>query len=325
MPPTRSIMLLAAIALSSAVSGCVGQQATSGDSAAARSYGPPPAQLYARENSPRLTARTSIVSMPVYGATATWHTAGILNVPYTASTPRPAIVIVHGSGGVDSRGAHYADALNRAGFVTLEIDLWSPRGVDNPGQRPQSVRETLPDAFAALHFLSGRTDIVDASRIAIMGFSWGGVVSMLTATAANRAEFATGAERFAAHAPIYPVCWVYNRASGYDFGALTGAPVLIQAGAADAYDAPERCERLKASLSARDRQLVTVHTYPGATHAWERREPDTDVTDPYSHEGAGGELPLRYNAETTRISTEAVIAFFSLSLPMPGRASAAAQ
>lgn len=270
---------------------------------------------FARDASPRLVAKTSIISFPVTAGERTWSTAGILNVPYSDTPgPRPAVVIVHGSGGIDSRGALYAETLNRAGFVTLEIDLWAPRGVRSAADRPRAVSETLPDAFAALAFLSAQSADVDPRRIGITGFSWGGVVSMLTATAPNRTRFATGDQRFAAHAPIYPVCWVYNHAPGYEFADLTGAPVFIQAGDADTYDAPESCTALRASLSPAAQALVSVRMHANATHAWERREPDAVITDPYSHQGQGGEVPLRYNEQAARESTRAVVEFFQRTL-----------
>jgi dienelactone hydrolase len=275
---------------------------------------------YAREASARLSAKTSLVSFPVTEGGRTWQTAGILRVPYsTNAAPRPAVVIVHGSGGVDSRGEHYAEALNRAGFVTLEIDLWAPRHVRTPADRPRAVSETLPDAFAALHFLIEQSQDVDAERIGVMGFSWGGVVSMLSATQPNRDRNATGGETFAAHAPLYPVCWVYNQAPGYDFTELTGAPVFIQAGTADTYDAPDRCIRLRQSLPPDAQARVRVQMYEGATHAWERREPDTTINDPYSHEGQGGAVELRYNEDATRSSTRAIVEFFESTLGEPER------
>ena len=43
----------------------------------------------------------------------------------------PAVVIVHGSGGVDGRGAFYAEALRRAGIATIE-----PEHVGRPWDRP---------------------------------------------------------------------------------------------------------------------------------------------------------------------------------------------
>lgn len=270
---------------------------------------------YARADSARLIAKTSFVSFPVSDGGRTWSTAGILRVPYASEPqPRPAIVIVHGSGGVDSRGEHYAAALNRAGFVTLEIDLWAPRHVRSAAERPRNVSETLPDAFAALNFLSEQPQDVDPARIGIVGFSWGGVVSMLSATQANRDRYATGAQAFAAHAPIYPVCWVYNRVPGYEFTELTGAPVFIQAGTADTYDQPDRCVTLQQSLPAAAQALVSVRMHSGATHAWERREPDATINDPFSHEGQGGPVELRYNEHATRASTEAVVAFFENTL-----------
>lgn len=276
---------------------------------------------YARGDSTRLLAKTSFVSFPVTDGGRTWSTAGILRVPYASGAePLPAIVIVHGSGGVDSRGEHYAAALNRAGFITLEIDLWAPRHVRSAAERPRNVSETLPDAFAALRFLSEQPQDVDPARIGIMGFSWGGVVSMLSATQANRDRYATGAQAFAAHAPLYPVCWIYNRAPGYAFTALTGAPVFIQAGTADAYDRPDRCATLQQSLPAAAQALVSVRMHSGATHAWERREPNATINDPFSHEGQGGPVELRYSEQATRASTEAVVTFFENTLGGSSRA-----
>ncbi|MBT9590210.1 MAG: hypothetical protein IV089_04785, partial [Thiobacillus sp.] len=56
---------------------------------------------------------------------------GKLNVPVgknkqdkceQANRGRPAVVVLHGSGGVDSRGDFYTRALNAKGIDTLEID-----------------------------------------------------------------------------------------------------------------------------------------------------------------------------------------------------------
>jgi dienelactone hydrolase len=109
-----------------------------------------------------------------------------LTVPATlrlpaVQAPMPAVVIVHGSSGVDSRGPSYAAELNKAGIATLEIDMWAARGITGGADRPRSVPETLPDAYGAFKFLAANPAI-DPKRIGIMGFSWGGVVSMLTST-----------------------------------------------------------------------------------------------------------------------------------------------
>lgn len=214
-----------------------------------------------------------------------------LRVPTTSVADKlPAVVIVHGSAGVDSRGAFYAKALNDAGIATLEIDMWAARGwLGGISGRPRGVPETLPDAYGALKFLSEQARI-DPNRIGIMGFSWGGVVTMLTATSPYTALYNGGTLKFAAHVAHYPVCWVYNRVPGYAFNAFTGAPVLIQAGELDAYDAPDTCPNLVQSLPASAQSFISVRVYRNATHAWDRLQPAITVTDPFSHLGMGGQV-----------------------------------
>ncbi|ATB31288.1 dienelactone hydrolase family protein [Melittangium boletus] len=254
-------------------------------------------------------ASRSFVSFPALGSPTPVQVAGQLSVPQGASERLPAVVIAHGSGGVDSRGAFYARALNEAGIATLEIDMWSARGLSGGAEgRPQAVSETLPDAYGALKFLSAHPAI-DASRIGIMGFSWGGVMSMLTATRENAARAEAG-QHFVAHAPLYPVCWVYNRVPGYAFGDLTGAPVFIQAGTADTYDAPDSCRALIDSLSHADSRNLTLTVYPGATHGWDRLEPARQIEDPYAHRGQGGAVDLVPSPESALESRKALVAFF---------------
>jgi dienelactone hydrolase len=269
------------------------------------------ADPFARDASDRTTVKTSFVALPVGHDGRSWHTGGELREPLAAAEkPRGAIVIVHGSAGVDSRAQNYAIALNDAGFVTLEIDLWAARGVNSPLERPKSVADTLPDAFAALDFLAHRSGI-DPKRIGIMGFSWGGIVSMLSATRRAVHRFAKDGREFAAHAPLYPVCWTYNQTPGFEFDTLTGAPVFIQSGADDLYDDPDSCAQLVNSLPEPLRMFVSYATYENATHAWDRKEPDITPNDPFSHKGKGGEVPFRYNAPVTKLSTAATVDFFS--------------
>jgi dienelactone hydrolase len=224
-----------------------------------------------------------------------------------------AVVVVHGSSGIDSRGRFHIAALNRAGIATLEIDLWKPRGVTSPANRPHGVPETLPDAYGALAFLARQRSIAP-SRIGIMGFSWGGVVSMLTATKRYTDLYMGATRQFKAHAPLYPVCWVYNRVPGYEFAALTGAPVFIQAGELDTYDLPGTCAELVAATDARAPGVASAVMYPGATHAFDRSEPEITINDPFSHLGAGGDVTFTHNPRAAAEARDAVVAFFQRSL-----------
>src|SRR5437660_8063799 len=109
--------------------------------------------------------RVSYVAFPGAGAKAP-IVAGRLAVPQ-GQAPRPAVVICHGSDGVDGRGEFHARALRAGGLATLEIDMWAARGtVRGAAARPASPLLTLPDAFGALTFLRAQPEVAQA-RIGI--------------------------------------------------------------------------------------------------------------------------------------------------------------
>src|SRR5688500_16522618 len=85
----------------------------------------------------------------------------------------PAVLILHGSGGVDGRGAFHATALHESGIATLEITMFATGGRPRAGHGA-----TMPHAVAALGWLAARSDI-NAERLGVMGFSWGGVMTVL--------------------------------------------------------------------------------------------------------------------------------------------------
>ena len=214
----------------------------------------------------------------------------------------PAVLILHGSSGVDARGDFYEAALNDAGIATLQIDMWEARGVTGIANRPALPIFTYPDAFRALAFLSARPEI-DADRIGVMGFSWGGVVSLGAAEQTYAGLFGSG-RKFAAHLAHYPVCWGANQviaglppaSSGTLFNTLTGAQVLIQIGGLDDYDnGTEPCKALALAANASNGNLVSVNEYPGATHAWDRLQVRVVAPDPFGNRGSyfqTGVLPL---------------------------------
>ncbi len=261
----------------------------------------------------------SYVSFQTLDKTKPLAEAGVLRIPEDAPHPMPAVVIVHGSAGLDSRSASYAAELNKVGIATFEIDMWTPRGPGGgvSGGRPKGVPETLPDAYGAFKLLAANPSI-DAKRIGIMGFSWGGVVSMLTATRRYSEQYLGKDAWFAAHAPNYPVCWVYNRVPGYEFNGLTGAPVLLQAGELDDYDLPDTCPKLRQSLGDEDARVITLKVYPGAAHGWDRLEPPLIVEDPYSHMGRGGKVTIAPNEAVAAQSRAATVAFFRCKLGLGG-------
>ena len=206
----------------------------------------------------------------------------------------PAVVILHGSSGVDARGDFHEAALNAAGIATLQIDMWEARGVASAAERPKAPILTLPDAFSALAYLASRAEI-DPQRIGVLGFSWGGVNAMAAAERAYVGMFGAG-RQFKAHVAHYPVCYAYNNPvpglpppaqMGTQFVHLTGAPVLIQVGSLDDYDnGAEHCRALARSVNPGNGNAVTVAEIAGAYHAFDRLMVPIVVNDPFANEGS---------------------------------------
>lgn len=223
-----------------------------------------------------------------------------------ANGKRPAVLILHGSSGVDSRGDFYERALNAAGITTLQIDMWEARGVTGIANRPGLPVLTYPDAFSALAFLAVQPG-VDAQRIGVLGFSWGGVMALGTAEQLYAGQFG-GGRKFKAHVANYPVCYGANNPglvapfgvtpaqAGTQFLHLTGAPVLIQIGSNDSYDnGTAHCTALAQAVNPGNNNVVKVNTYPGAYHAWDRLMIPVTAPDPFANEGsyvATGVVPI---------------------------------
>jgi dienelactone hydrolase len=267
---------------------------------------------------------------------------GKLSVPGNAAEPRrdkgqlgkrmlPAVLIVHGSAGVDARGDFYEAALNKAGIATLQIDMWQARGYSAAGQRPAAIYLTYPDAFSALAFLSQQMNI-DATRIGVLGFSWGGLVSMGAAERLYSSTFGNG-RTFKAHVAHYPVCYAWNSTALFaqlgttaaQFGVqwinLTGAPVLIQVGEEDGYDnGSGPCKALAASVNPSNGGAVTVNAYPAATHAWDRLMVPIVVNDPFADQGSffstGVPPAVRFTPDPDQAyrSRDRVVRFFEKNL-----------
>jgi dienelactone hydrolase len=236
--------------------------------------------------------------------------AARLLVPAAPAGKAPAVLILHGSAGPTTREGGYAEALQTAGFVTLEPDQWSCRGLAGGSDgRPKTVAETLPDVFGARAFLAAHP-AVDPARIAVMGFSFGGVASMLAATRAYNDRFSPGAP-FAAFMPVYPACWTYNTVPGHEFADLVAAPLLLVTGALDQYDDdPDAGDRLVASLAPHDRARIRTKVFAGAHHCFDMPGVDVVVEDPMSHRGAGGQVIMRHNPGATAQSHGLCVEFF---------------
>ncbi len=191
-----------------------------------------------------------------------------LDFPEAARDRYPAVIVVHTLGGYrDANEGYVAAELRKAGFATLTYDSFAARGTTgavmsaSPGYLPAGVA----DAYAALRLLASEPRI-DASRIAIIGFSFGAEAAHLTAIESVRSALTPGQEKFAAHVAFYPAL---NFGVVAEPGAYTGSPVLMLLGGKDDNLPAAKVEGYLAYLRAAGNPApIETVTYPGAYHAW---------------------------------------------------------
>ena len=271
-----------------------------------------------------LPAETSAEVVTFPGAVAEGYSAvsevkGDLELPEAkAGGKLPVVLVLHGSAGIDGRGEFHGKALNATGIGTLEIFMFSR------GNRPRAGRnENFTHMYGALKYLASRPEI-DPGRIGVMGFSWGGGLSLTAASESITQLFTGGRVRFAAHAPFYPVCWSHLRmtsdpkASGYDrYKTLTDAPVLMFAGGEDDYDEPDTCQKFIASLAETARRHVALKYYPKATHGWDIQDRARVFYENSAALGRGGKVRMTPNREVAEDSRRTVVEFFVQHLRVP--------
>jgi dienelactone hydrolase len=201
--------------------------------------------------------------------TDTASIAMTLRFPDQAADRYPAVVVVHSIAGYleQNEGWHAAE-FRKAGFATLTYQslaaqrmLQGSLGGSNGGPPWASA---VAEAYAALRLLANDPRI-DASRIAIVGFSFGGEVAHLAAFERLRTALVPGEMQFAAHVAYYPA-GVYGLMAQQDY---TGAPILMLLGEKDDNLPVAKAEEyLTYARSAGSALPIEVSIYPGAYHAW---------------------------------------------------------
>jgi dienelactone hydrolase len=201
-------------------------------------------------------------------------------LPSEAAGPRPAVIALHGCGGLRAaqggglaeRYREYARLFHAAGWHVALPDSFGGRSlcaVSND-ERDVKIDDRRADVLATLAWLQSRSD-VDPARIAIVGWSHGATTA-LSATNAMRTVSAKGVAGVAA---FYPSC-----SSLVKWPFAVSSPVLMQVGEKDDWTPAAHCQ-----------QLHDVVTKSGATL------PFRVVVHADSHHGFDGTRPVRFRPD----------------------------
>ncbi|WP_416305920.1 dienelactone hydrolase family protein [Neptunicella sp. SCSIO 80796] len=186
----------------------------------------------------------------------------------SAIKPVPAMIILHGSGGIlPSREIAYGEWMASHGIAGLVVNSYAARGVTE--DTPYALRvaivsdaDEVADAYSALKFLN-QHPAINSKKIGVMGFSYGGMATRAALDNRIYQNLAANVAPFALHLDYYGPCH-------FDLQTIktTGAPLFSLRGAQDKSNDLEACARVENRLRDAGSDIGST-IFPTAGHAWE--------------------------------------------------------
>ena len=192
--------------------------------------------------------------------------AGELRLPPGPATARvPAVVLVHGSGGISGSTDLWARQLNEVGIAAFILDSFAGRGITSTvtDQDLLNSLTMMVDAYRALDLLAAHPRI-RADRIAVMGFSKGAVAAVYSASTRFRGLYGNPRNRFAAHIGLYTPCNVRYEGDT----EVAAVPIRLHHGVVDDYVPVAPCRDYLARLRAAGAD-ATLTEYPNGQHSFD--------------------------------------------------------
>ncbi|MBY5583255.1 dienelactone hydrolase family protein [Rhizobium leguminosarum] len=173
--------------------------------------------------------------------------------------PFPAVVVLHGCEGMRlSVKELWPKRLISWGYVVLVVDSFTTRNIKDTCQ--SHLPDRVFDAYGALNFLSKQSS-VDVRRVALMGFSTGGTVTLEGTKIEGNEQLMD--HKFRAAVAYYPRCAATQ-------GDAT-VPILILTGERDNWSPADRCRKRLANLSD-DSPPIELNIYKGTYHDFDAPE-----------------------------------------------------
>jgi dienelactone hydrolase len=177
----------------------------------------------------------------------------------------PAVVLMHGSGGISPAMEAWTHQLNSMGISTFVIDGFSGRGLTSVNQDQARLGRLnfILDIYGALEMLA-KHPRVDPDRIALMGFSRGGQGALYASLKRFHEMWNRSGAQFAAYVAFYPDC-ATTYAGDTD---VVDRPIRIFHGTPDDYNPVASCKAYVARLQE-DKRDVTLTEYPDSQHGFD--------------------------------------------------------
>ena len=199
---------------------------------------------------------------------------GTLKFP--ANTPNknvPAIVILHGMGGIGIWEEHWMNTFNSMGLATFNVDSnWARRNCKKDNKFKKAIpwcaainrgMNRVIDGYGALELLSKHPHI-DPKRIGCIGFSLGTRGCLYLNVKRFQKMWGTPGLDYAASVPMYPPCNVkFN-----EDDEITDTPIRIHVGELDTYFPFDSCVDYVERLRAKGKD-VEVKVYPNTHHSFD--------------------------------------------------------
>ncbi len=220
---------------------------------------------------------------------------GYLAYDTSIKDKRPGVVVVHEWWGLTDYPKRRADMLAKLGYVAFAADMFGDgKTADNPTDAQKYAGESMKDPaalkakfLAAVDYLK-QDEHVDASRIAAIGYCYGGGVVLNMARAGVDLK---GVVSF--HGSLGAVIPAEK-------GGIK-AKLLVCSGGADKFLAPKDVENFKNEMKEDGADMKYI-AYPGALHAFSN--PDATAL------GKKFNIPIAYNANADRKSWSEMKSFF---------------
>lgn len=207
----------------------------------------------------------------------------------SAAGPAPVVIGLHGCAGLYNRqgeiGAREADWSRRftaAGYTTLLLDSFGPRGIRslcNDRERALTPADRAGDVFSAVDWVVGQ-GFADRKRISVIGWSNGGSTALRVAGNAQADRLAHVIAFYPGCSPLLKRAWrprtdtviLQGLADDWtpaapcqDLAERSGARFIGFAGAYHDFDHPSLTRReRKAAYSQRSDGMVTIGSDPEA-------------------------------------------------------------